>query len=105
MPPRWSRKPDRKDPDYRKLDDRMNFAVHVAIFAASNSGLWFFNIFQGQPWSWASLVTESWALVLLAHAIFIFAIAKYSEPTTSQPESGVGFTPKSKQDPAKSVKR
>jgi len=43
MPPRWPREPDRNDPAYRRLDDRMNFAVHVAIFAASNSGLWFFH--------------------------------------------------------------
>ena len=38
MPPRWPRKPDRCDPAYRRLDDRMNFAMHVAIFAVINSG-------------------------------------------------------------------
>ncbi len=37
MPPRWPRKPDRKDPAYRRLEDRINFAVHVALFAAINS--------------------------------------------------------------------
>lgn len=45
MPPSWPRKPNREDPAYRKLDDRMNFAVHLAILAATNSGLWFFHIF------------------------------------------------------------
>lgn len=106
MPPRWSRKPDRKDPDYRRLDDRMNFAVHVAIFAVSNSGLWFFNFLQGQPWSWAGLVSESWGAVLLLHAIFIFAIARYSDPSpaASNQTSGVGFTPKKREEAPKSTK-
>ncbi|HEY9634666.1 MAG TPA: 2TM domain-containing protein [Coleofasciculaceae cyanobacterium] len=78
MPPRWPRKPDRSDPDYRKLDDRMNFAVHVAIFAAFNSGIWFFRTLQSADWRWAYLVTGLWAAILLGHAVYIFAIADYS---------------------------
>ncbi|HEY9851122.1 MAG TPA: 2TM domain-containing protein [Leptolyngbyaceae cyanobacterium] len=79
MPPRWPRKPDRNDPAFRKLDDRMNFAVHVAIFAASNSGLWFVHNIQKAEWPWATWVTGGWALLLVAHAVYIFAIANYSE--------------------------
>jgi hypothetical protein len=78
MPPRWPRKPDRNDPDYRRLDDRMNFAVHVALFAASNSGIWFFRTLYHTHWSWTVWVTGTWALILLAHAVYIFAIANYS---------------------------
>ncbi|NJO78610.1 MAG: 2TM domain-containing protein [Cyanobacteria bacterium RM1_2_2] len=79
MPPRWSRIPTRQDPDYRKLDDRMNFAVHVAIFAATNSGIWFVRTLQHQTWSWSVWVTGMWLTVLVAHAIYIFAIADYSK--------------------------
>lgn len=79
MPPRWSRIPTRQDPDYRKLDDRMNFAVHVAIFAAINSGVWFFRTIQTQDWTWTVWLTGLWAVALVAHAIYIFAIADYSE--------------------------
>ena len=46
MPPRWPREPDRRDPAYRKLDDRMNFAFHVALSLAINSGLWFVHNFN-----------------------------------------------------------
>jgi hypothetical protein len=84
MPPRWSRKPDRKDPDYRRLDDRMNFAVHVAIFAATNSGLWFFRTLEAQPWQWAIWVTGGWALLLVIHAVVIFAIVNYSAPAATE---------------------
>jgi hypothetical protein len=88
MPPRWSRKPDRNDPDYRKLDDRMNFALHVAIFAAINSGLWFFRVLHSQEGQATVWITTGWLLVLLAHAVFIFAIADYSPSSSStQPPS------------------
>ena len=84
MPPRWPRKPDRKDPAYRKLDDRMNFAVHVAIFALSNSGLWFFHNFLLTDWEWLPILTISWLGLLLCHFIYISVIADYSN---TPPES------------------
>jgi 2TM domain len=98
MPPRWSRVPDRKDPDFRRLDDRMTFATHVALFLASNSGLWFFRILKEADWSWAVWVTGGWALVLAAHAVYIFAIANYSEPVaaTTSTAPATGFKPKEK---------
>lgn len=99
MPPRWSRKPDRADPDFRQLDDRMTFATHVALFTAVNSGLWFFRVLGAKvsadglpgglpftPW-----ITTIWAAILVAHAVYIFAIAKY-EPTPPSPvQGGTGF--------------
>lgn len=78
MPPRWPRQPDRDDPEYRRLDDRMNFAIHVGIFAACNSGLWFFYIFQNASWPWAKWATGVWLALLMVHALYIFAIADYS---------------------------
>ncbi|WP_341735078.1 2TM domain-containing protein [Microcoleus sp. EPA2] len=81
MPPRWPRKPDRKDPEYRRLDDRMNFAIHVGLFSALNSGLWFVHNLQKADWPWAVSVTGGWALLVLAHAIYHFAIADYSPLT------------------------
>ncbi len=59
----------------------MNFAFHVSIFAASNSGLWFFRTLYHADWSWAGLVTVGWALLLGAHGIYVLAIANYSEPS------------------------
>lgn len=78
MPPRWPRKPDRNDPEFRKLDDRMNFAVHVGMFAASNSGLWFFHNLTAATWPWAVWVTGGWVSLLLIHGVYIFVIADYS---------------------------
>ena len=78
MPPRWPRKPDRKDPAYRRLDDRINFALHVATYIAVNSGVWFFHIIKYTDWSWATWFTLTWLGLLLVHMIYIFAIADYS---------------------------
>lgn len=79
MPPRWPREPDRKDPDYRKIDDRMNYAIHVAIAASINSGLWFFHNLKGTTWEWLPWLTVSWTGILLVHLIYIAAIANYTE--------------------------
>ena len=78
MPPRWPRKPTREDPAYRKLEDRMNFAVHVAVFILINSGTWFFKELNNANWQWATWLTLGWLTVLGSHLIYISAIADYS---------------------------
>lgn len=78
MPPRWPRQPDRNDPAYRRLDDRMNFAVHVAAFLACNSGLWFFHNLKRADWFWTAWLTGIWAVLLSFHLLYILAIADYS---------------------------
>lgn len=86
MPPRWPRKPDRKtDVAFRRLDDRMTFATHVALFLAINSGMWFVRLLQRAEWGWTTWMTSLWIAVLIAHGVYIFAIADYSEPTTDTP--------------------
>ncbi len=114
MPPRWPRQPDRNDPAYRKLDDRMNFAVHVAAFAVANSGLWFFRILGGKTSAlgtpgglpWTPWITLGWLSLLVVHAVYIFAIANYSEPLSSASASaGTGFKPKLEKSSAKVTKQ
>jgi hypothetical protein len=78
MPPRWPREPDRKDPDYRRLDDRMNFAVHVGIFLATNSGIWFVHNLKQAEWPWLVDFSGIWFGLLLIHLIYITLIADYS---------------------------
>ncbi|MBZ8179973.1 MAG: 2TM domain-containing protein [Oscillatoria sp. PMC 1051.18] len=78
MPPKWPRQPTREDPEYRRLDDRMNFAVHVALFAACNSGLLFFHQLHVTNWAWGKWITLVWSIILLIHLIYIFGIVDYS---------------------------
>ena len=78
MPPRWPREPDRNDPDYRRLDDRMDFAVHVGIFLATNSGIWFVHNLKQAEWPWLVDFSGIWFGLLLIHLIYITLIADYS---------------------------
>ncbi|MFN5514702.1 MAG: hypothetical protein ACK5CA_08120 [Cyanobacteriota bacterium] len=81
MPPRWPRKPDRNDPDFRRLDDRMNFALHVAIFLTLTSGLWFFHNLYRAEWSWLIPFNLVWFGAVLLHLLYIGALADYSRKT------------------------
>jgi hypothetical protein len=56
----------------------MNFAVHVAGFLACNSGVWFVHNLKHANWFWPVWLTGIWGIVLLAHLIYIAAIADYS---------------------------
>lgn len=78
MPPRWPREPDRNDPEYRKLDDLMNFAVHVGVFTTCNSGVWFFHNLKNATWSWIVPFSCIWGVLLLLHLVYIKVIADYS---------------------------
>ena len=78
MPPRWPRKPDRADPEYRKLEDKINFAVHFAIFGAVNSCMGFFNTLNPGSLPLAKTISLVWACGLAAHAVYFFVIADYS---------------------------
>jgi len=84
MPPRWPRKPDRKtDPDFRRLDDRMNFAVHGLVLLTINSGLWFFHNLYRADWPWLLPFSGIWLGILAIHLLYITAIADYSKSATS----------------------
>ncbi|MGD1908071.1 MAG: 2TM domain-containing protein [Leptolyngbyaceae cyanobacterium] len=90
MPPRWPRKPDRRDPAFRRVGDRINFAVHVALFGAVNSGLWFAHQINPVWVPWVATVTGVWLVPLIGHAVYIFAIADYSGTYTPEPETQEG---------------
>ncbi len=84
MPPRWPREPDRRDPAFRRLEDRINFAFHVALFAAVNSGAWFLRVLKDAAWPWTIWMTGAWVGLLLIHGLYIFGLADYSGADTAQ---------------------
>ncbi|HIK46136.1 MAG TPA: 2TM domain-containing protein [Leptolyngbyaceae cyanobacterium M65_K2018_010] len=83
MPPRWPRQPTRQDPAYRRLEDRMNFAVHGAALIAVNSGLWFLHRLNPAWVSWVPWFTLVWVAGFIGHGVYIFAIADYSPKALS----------------------
>jgi hypothetical protein len=89
MPPKWPRKPDRADPAYRKLEDRINFTVHVAAFTAFNSGLWFFHEMTPGILLWLPKFTFVWIGLLVAHGTWLFAIASYNSSEATSDKSSL----------------
>lgn len=87
MPPKWPRKPDRADPAYRKLGDRINFAVHVAAFAAVNSILWFLHELMQGTLPWLPKFSGALLGLLIAHGVWVFAIANYSSSGATSDKS------------------
>ncbi|ANV85224.1 hypothetical protein NIES970_21520 [[Synechococcus] sp. NIES-970] len=81
MPRSWPRKPDRKtDPEFRRAEDRMNFIVHVMVYLAINSPIWFTTLIQTtveRPW--VKPFSLIWLGILGLHLLYITAIADYSE--------------------------
>jgi hypothetical protein len=67
------------------LEDRINFALHVALFLAVNSGLWFFQLML-HPWERVSVVTGLWLAGLVGHGLYVFKLADYSVMPDYYPE-------------------
>lgn len=80
MPRSWPRKPDRQtDPQFRRAEDMMNFIVHVMVFLAINSGIWFFHNIYRSDSTWDIWFTGAWFAIVLLHITYIRVIADYSE--------------------------
>ncbi len=73
MPPVLSSPPDPNDPAYQKLERKINLMLHVSLFGAVNSTLWFFTQFW--HWSWLPGLTTIWGTVLLTHTLWVISKA------------------------------
>jgi 2TM domain len=79
MPPKLYRPPDPNDPEYQRLERRINFALHVGIFAASNSCMWFIRSVIYANWEWTFWLTGGWAMLLLGHGSWLISREKGTE--------------------------
>ena len=70
MPLRWIGKPDPADPRYQDLERRVNLALHGALYAALNSGLWFIQMLR-HPWNHPGWFSLTWLLALLVHLAIV----------------------------------
>ena len=66
MPIRWYGPANPKDPTYRHFSRVVNLIIHMMVFAAINSGLWFFELMHHR-WDYLNLFTELWLLVFAIH--------------------------------------
>ncbi|MEN9206367.1 MAG: hypothetical protein Q6J68_05345 [Thermostichales cyanobacterium SZTDM-1c_bins_54] len=79
MPPKWPRKPTRRDPEYRKLDDRYTLGAHAMIYGVVCSGAEFFNLLWRAEWRWLPWLIGIWGSLVAVHGIWVLLIARYDE--------------------------
>ena len=78
--------PDRRDPAFRRLGDRINFAFNAAMYAFMMSGAWFIRLLRSEIWTWTIWLTWIWLAVLLFQGLYVFVIADYSDATNPSVE-------------------
>ena len=82
MPIRWYGTSDKSDPTYKHYARVVNLVLHGMLFAALNSGLWFFQEIR-HPWENLSLFSEIWAGFWLAHLLTVVLLRPGSNETES----------------------
>ncbi|GAB4218231.1 MAG: hypothetical protein OHK0012_26190 [Synechococcales cyanobacterium] len=84
MPPKWPRRPTRRDPEFRKLDDRYTLAANAMLFATVCLGAEFFNLLWQAQWSWLPWLAGGWGTVVVINALWVLLIARYDPKATDK---------------------
>ncbi|MFN5856330.1 MAG: 2TM domain-containing protein [Pseudanabaenaceae cyanobacterium] len=71
--PKLSKPPDPNDPEYQQLERRVNFTLHVSIFFAVNTGMWFVRSVMYADWEWTLWTSSLWAMALVSHGAWVWA--------------------------------
>ena len=70
MPIRWYGPANPDDPTYRHYARIVNLVLHLMLFAAVNSGLWFVQEMR-HPWPHLAWLTAAWASLVLIQLISV----------------------------------
>ncbi|MDX1976476.1 MAG: hypothetical protein SFT94_02275 [Pseudanabaenaceae cyanobacterium bins.68] len=84
MAPRLSRPPNPQDPAYQRLENRINFGLHCAAFAAVNSSMWFFKTMLAISSPLPILLTSLWLSTLVGHGLWVGATQKILDQKIQQ---------------------
>lgn len=74
--PKLSKPPDPRDPEYQSLERRINFYLHLAIYSACSTCMWFVQTITEKLWVWSVWVSIIWAMFILGHGIWVFTKEK-----------------------------
>ncbi|NUN63995.1 2TM domain-containing protein [Pseudanabaena biceps] len=74
--PKLSKPPDPNDPEYQNLERRVNFYLHLAIYSACSTCMWFIQSITEKVWIWSVWVAIVWGILIVSHVIWVFAKEK-----------------------------
>lgn len=69
--PKLSKPPDPNDPEYQTLERRVNFYLHLAIYSACSTCMWFVQSITDEIWIWSVWVAVIWGVAILGHGIWV----------------------------------
>jgi Na+/melibiose symporter-like transporter len=71
--PKLSSPPDPNDPEYQTLERRVNFYLHLAIYSACSTCMWFVQSITEKVWIWSVWVAVIWGVAIIGHAIWVMS--------------------------------
>ncbi|MEI6329081.1 MAG: 2TM domain-containing protein [Pseudanabaena sp.] len=77
--PKLSKPPDPNDPEYQNLERRVNFYLHLAIYSACCTCMWFVQSITNKVWVWSIWMSAIWAVFIIAHGIWLLICEKQSQ--------------------------
>jgi hypothetical protein len=75
--PKLSKPPDPNDPEYQNLERRVNFYLHLAIYSACMTCMWFIQSITEKVWIWSVWVAVIWGIIVTAHSIWVLYKEKH----------------------------
>jgi hypothetical protein len=74
--PKLLNPPDPSDPEYQKLELSVNFYLHLAIYSACMTCMWFIQSITEKVWIWSIWVAVIWGILILGHGIWVLTQEK-----------------------------
>ena len=69
--PKLLKPPDPNDPEYQTLELRVNFYLHLAIYSACMTCMWFIQSITEKVWIWSIWVAVIWGIGIIGHSIWV----------------------------------
>ena len=69
--PKLLKPPDPNDPEYQTLELSVNFYLHLAIYSACMTCMWFIQSITEKVWLWSVWVAVIWGIIVTAHSIWV----------------------------------
>ena len=74
--PKLSKPPDPNDPEYQALELRVNFYLHLAIYSACNTCMWFIQSITDRVWIWSVWLAVIWGVTIIGHGAWVLVRSK-----------------------------
>ena len=69
--PKLLKPPDPNDPEDQTLELSVNFYLHLAIYSACMTCMWFIQSITEKVWIWSVWLAVIWGIIVTVHSIWV----------------------------------